>query len=169
MYTQLNMPLWMTAMLVYIHNHVIFKQEYRRTGITNSPKIVSRCFCWMNAFIDCDAQRYVLHAWQLLWGIQLYIPLKISCIPRDISVTLLAQQIWDNHPMLYQRRICGTTIAEGEGYLVVPKTHTKHLEREPFLAAAVQWNTLPDKFLENNTLSQFKSDMKTHLFTTAFH
>ena len=59
--------------------------------------------------------------------------------------------------------------SELEGYLVVPKTRTKTIGERAFsFAAAVEWNKLPKKLRENNTLSQFKSCIKTFLFTTAF-
>ena len=59
--------------------------------------------------------------------------------------------------------------SEGEGYLVVPKTHTKTFGERAFsFAAAVEWNKLPKKLRENNTLSKFKSYIKTYLFTAAF-
>ena len=59
--------------------------------------------------------------------------------------------------------------SEREGYLVVPKTHTKTFGKRAFaFAAAVEWDKLPNKLRENNTLSQFKSCIKTYLFTTAF-
>ena len=37
------------------------------------------------------------------------------------------------------------------------------------LAAAIEWNKLPDKLRANNILSQFKSHIKSFLFMTAFH
>ena len=50
--------------------------------------------------------------------------------------------------------------SEGEGYLVVPKTHTKTFGESSFsFAAAVEWNKLPKKLRERNTLSQFKSKL----------
>ena len=59
--------------------------------------------------------------------------------------------------------------SEGEGYLVVPKTHTKTFGGGAFsFAAAVEWNKLPKKLRENNTLSKFKSYIKTYLFTATF-
>ena len=58
--------------------------------------------------------------------------------------------------------------SEGEGYLVVPITHTTFWERAFSFAAAVEWNKLPKKLRENNTLSKFKSYIKTYLFTAAF-
>ena len=58
---------------------------------------------------------------------------------------------------------------EGERYLVVPKTHTKTFGERAFsFAAAVEWNILPKKLRENNTLNKFKSYIKTYLFTAAF-
>ena len=56
--------------------------------------------------------------------------------------------------------------SEGEANLVVPKTHTKTFGERAFsFAAAVEWNKLPKKLRENNALSQFKSYIKTCLFT----
>ena len=59
--------------------------------------------------------------------------------------------------------------SEGEGYLVVPTTHTKTFGERAFsFAVAVEWNKLPKKLREDNTLSEFKSYIKTYLFTAAF-
>ena len=59
--------------------------------------------------------------------------------------------------------------SEGEGYLVVPKTHMKTFGERAFsFAAAVEWSKLPKKLRENNTFSKFKSYIKTYLFTAAF-
>ena len=59
--------------------------------------------------------------------------------------------------------------SEGEGYLVVPKTHTITFGGRAFYFAAIkECNKMPKKLCENNTLSQFKSYNKTYLFTTAF-
>ena len=58
--------------------------------------------------------------------------------------------------------------SEGEAIRLFRNPDKRFGEIAFSFAAAVEWYNLPNTLLEDNTLSQFKSGIKTYLFTTAF-
>ena len=58
--------------------------------------------------------------------------------------------------------------SSGSGLLCVPRIRTKHGEAAFSFYAPQIWNKLPENCRNAETLSSFKSRLKTHLFTAAF-
>ena len=60
-----------------------------------------------------------------------------------------------------------TLRSSAKNLLVVPKVRTKTFGQRSFSYCAPQiWNSLPQKLREAGNESNFKSDLKTHLFKT---
>uniref|UniRef100_A0A3P9CEN2 SGNH hydrolase-type esterase domain-containing protein n=1 Tax=Maylandia zebra TaxID=106582 RepID=A0A3P9CEN2_9CICH len=95
-------------------------------------------------------------------------------VPIDFKVLMLVYKALNGlgpkyiSDLLTQYEPSRSLRSSGSGLLSVPRVRTRHGEAAFSFYAPYIWNKLPESLRSAETLSLFKSRLKTHLFSAAF-